>query len=206
VPGAELALGDRHVLGAHAPQLALVGALGPAVRVPALPGAERRLAVERAAARDGEVALAVGVDERRVVEALGPLPARQDHGQVRRRVRAEADRGVRRQVEVDEAAQVDRAGEEHALRHEHPPAARPVAGGNGAAEGLGAVGDPIPDRAEARDRERAAGEDRRAHAAQDVGHLVPRIGIYCSGGCYAAERRTAHDEPAEADQVPSRKP
>jgi hypothetical protein len=78
-------------------------------------------------------------------------------------------------VQVDVAEQVDRAGEERAGRHDHVPAAGPVAGGDGGGERLGAVGGAVPDGTEPGHREDPAGEAGPPHRGHDaVGGQVSR--------------------------------
>ena len=75
--GAEHPLFHRHVIAGH-----LVETHGPVLLrlfpfPPFLP-----LAVERACAGDGDVLAAVGIKQGRIVIALQPFPAGEDHGQV----------------------------------------------------------------------------------------------------------------------------
>src|SRR6185369_4505934 len=79
--------------------------------IPWPPGFVAALAVECALARDRDVLLFEGVDERRVVEELDTFPAREDDGQVVFWILAELDRRAFRDFEIDVALQVNGAGQ-----------------------------------------------------------------------------------------------
>src|SRR5687767_829115 len=128
----EDAFADRHTFFSHLEQCVSIGtlvghALFPAVRrtsIPWPPVLGVALSVECAFARDRDVPLFEGVDERRVVEYLDAFPTREHDRQKVFWVPAELDRGAFRNFEIDVALQVDRAGEICARRNDDPAAAR----------------------------------------------------------------------------------
>ena len=117
-----------------------------------------RLSVERAAPGDRDVLLLVGVNERRVVHALHPLPAREDQGQVAPFVLAEADHRAGLEVQVHVAPQVDCAGEKLTGGNDDAAASGLAAFVDRTAEGVGAIGLAVGLGAEADDVEIAIWE------------------------------------------------
>ena len=177
-PGPEHALRDRHAARAHLEEacagrhLRGFGRQGPGA-LPGPPVLVARLAVERALAGDRDVALLEGVDERRVVHQLDAFPPREDHGQEVIGVAAEGDCRAVGQVEVDPALQMDGAGQEPAVRHEHPAAAGGGARGDGVAERGRAVADAVARGAVLRHRKDAIGKHRRTDAGEDGVRFSP---------------------------------
>src|SRR5581483_5853723 len=173
------------------PFLRLAPAFGP--RPPVF---NRGRAVEYTPARDCDVLLLEGVDERRVVHALGAFKPREDDGQILLRVGNKFERRAFGDVQVDMAPEVDRAREEDARRHEDAPAARGVTGRDGFADRFGVVGFTVGSRAVIGDPEVALRECRRLDPAQNGGQLRPP---FICRPCLAAGHghRAEHDDCAE---------
>jgi hypothetical protein len=70
-----------------------------------------------------------------------------DHGQIRRRVGGEQNRGVLDDVQIHVAQKMDRAGQKFPGGHDHASAAGLIACGDGVGKRLRAVRRPIANRA-----------------------------------------------------------
>ena len=188
VSGAVHALGNRHVPVGRCDQgiavliLIRAGAAGSALPVP--PVGFVGAAIERAGAGDGDVGLPEGVDEGRVIHALGAFPAGIDHGQIMRGIRTEAQRGAARNVQVDVALQVNGPGQEGAGGNDDSPTTSRGAGRDGFPDTFGAIVGPAGLRAVAGDVEILFREGRRLDAAQNRGLFgIRRVrGAQWSGG------------------------
>jgi len=110
-----VAVGFRHSL----PLPARLGLL----LFPAPPHPLVGLAVEGAAAGDGDILLAEGVDEGGIVHALDPLIAREHDGQVGLRVGLEEQGRSLDEMEIDAAFKMDGAGEKGANGYDDAAAA-----------------------------------------------------------------------------------
>ena len=108
------------------------------------------LPVDRALAGDGDVALAIGVEERRIIDQLHPLPARENVGQILSWILTEFDRGAFRQMEIDVAFQTNRAGQKLAWRYYDAAAATDTANVDCFSKYIGEISFAITNRAELR--------------------------------------------------------
>ncbi len=143
VPFAESPVHHRNPPRGHVHQGIAVLALSWSTRVefaasfsrPRPPGIATRLAVQRSFARDADVLLLIGVDERREVDTLRPFPTSY-HRRIQLGVREKAERRPARHIQVHVAFQVNGARQKCAAFHHHPSAAR-----------LGASLNRIPNRA-----------------------------------------------------------
>ena len=122
-------------LGRHA---FLPAVLGCAAHGP--PRVHRPLAVDDALAGDGDVRLAVGVDEGMGVVAVDAFPACQDGGEVEALVGGEAQNGTLGHVQADVALQRQRAGVERVGGDDHRAAAFQAARRDGTVDGFVARG------------------------------------------------------------------
>ena len=194
---AEAALGDRNPLLAHLEQAVprrRLRAFGrTATPFPVPPVVVAGLTVQRAPAGDGDVALFERVDERRVVHQLDALPAREDRRQVGARIGREQQRRALRHVQVDAAAQVNRAGEVASWRHDDAPAAGLGARRDRLADRLRAVGRSVRLRAVVGDREVARGKRGGDDPGQDRVHVGPRAGGRCGRRRLWEHRRRTRD-------------
>ena len=134
-----------------------------------------RATIERPASGDGDVGLLEGVNEGRVVHALGAFEAGENHRQIVLWILAEAQRGALFQVQVHVAGQMDRAGEEDSGGDRHPTAARGGAGLDRPRDGLGGFDLSALASAETSDFEHPVGELRRADAGQNLLQLAGRV-------------------------------
>ncbi len=151
-----------------------------------------RLAVQRAASRDGDVLAIDGIDERRVVHDLDALEASKDDREVFRRILAEGDRRSGFYVEIHVARQMDRAGDESSRRYHDSSTASSGACSNGVSESRRAIGVSVADRAVARHLEIARGKCRW-HDPSEYGwdELPPRV---WSVGDRGSRDRRSYDE------------
>ncbi len=115
-------------------------------------------AVERATAGNRHVTFVERVHERRVVEELGAFESCEHHRQVITRLLAEAEDRALDQMQIDAAAQPDRAGQERAGGNDHPAAAGGGAGVDRGAQGRRAIDRPAGRRAESGDLEITVGK------------------------------------------------
>src|SRR6266536_1393958 len=135
---AEYSILHRHATFAKIQQLTNTAAseclIVSATARPGPPVLIRRRAVERAAARDGDILLLKRVDERRVVHALGAFETRVNRRQIFVRIGAELERRTCRNEKIYIAPQMNRAGQENSGRDHDATAARGVTGCDGLAD------------------------------------------------------------------------
>ena len=174
------ALAHRHVFFALREQGAVVGGrrlrAAHGIFLPRPPVVRVRAAIERPVSGDGDVGLFEGVNEGRVVHALGAFEAGEDHRQIVVRILAKPQRCAVFQAQVDVAGQMDRASEEDAGRDHDPAAAGGGTGLDSVADGNGRFDLSALASAETSDFERAVRELGRADAGQNLFQLASGVG------------------------------
>ena len=174
VPFAEHPLGDRHPFLTHLEQRLPVLLLQSGARVLPVPPVVRiGIAVEGAVPGHCDVLHLVAVDEWGVVVQLHPLEPGLHYRQVVALVLAEQDRGIVGQMQVDVVLEVDRSGEEGAIRNEHPSAAALAHLRDRRLEGVGALLLPGRVGAEVDDADLEVRELGRLHPVADRIGLLP---------------------------------
>ncbi len=198
VAGSEHPLGHRRARLAHVAQaLAVADHAGRRALDPVPPVIGVGLAVQGPLAGQGDVVLVQGVDERRIVHQLDALVPGQNVGQVGGRIARELQGRALGHVQFGLALEVDRAGQPHAGRHDHPAPAGLGGGGDGGGDSLGAVGLTALLGPELGDREVATRNGRRLDPRQDDVGLLPGVVTAGSGG---GQGRRAGQDGRGADQ------
>src|SRR5579871_3381293 len=180
---AEFAVPERSVLLAHRVERVASGLLAGLPFAPAAIGTAFprppvfaiAVAVERALAGDCNVVLAVGINERRVVQALQTFPAGIDQREIALRVAHKAQCGPGGDVELHLALEANGPGHKDACGDHDAATACLAARGDGAGDRIGTVFGCIARSAVPGDLEVALGENGRPDARQNVAHLRPSI-------------------------------
>lgn len=170
--------------------------LSCAVRAP-VPGGGRS-GVERAASGESDVRLTGGVDHRRAIdafEAFVPGP----HRWIPLPVAGEPRRRALGEVKLHPAAQAQRAGEEHAGRHDHAAASRGMAGVDRILDGPGLIGRPLAN------GEGGGGNPRQRGRREDRVPLWPRSGARRLRQLRGPPEAAGHHRSARSEERRGRK-
>ena len=155
--------------------------VGPAAARPDPPMVGIGVSVQGPFARDSDILLAVSVEERRIIHALGTLPSRLDQGQVTSAIADELQRRTSGYVQVDVALEMNRRGGVDAARYQHVAATGTIALGDGPGDRVSRVLDAVRDGAVFGDVEIALRKGGRLDSLEDLGDFRPRLRLSTGG-------------------------